>query len=72
MEFILPVKFEINPAEWAQEYDLASEAEAIEDIKAALTRAVEDGGLAEAIVQNWPMMRDAATVTIAPPIAKRG
>ena len=68
MKFTLPLTFDIDLAAWADEYDHATTAEAAQDIIEVLTRvAVADGTLAAVIVAQWPMMRDAATVTVGLP-----
>lgn len=67
MKFTVPITFDIDPAEWADDYDLPNAEAAESDILGALTRAAEPGALDVEIVRNWPMMRDAATVTIGAP-----
>ncbi len=66
MKFTALVTFDIDTADWASEFDLAP-AEAAADVADVLTRAASDGGIAQAITKEWPMMRDAATVTVSPP-----
>jgi len=71
MKFTLPVTFDIDPATWKEEYDCDSISAAVEDIIGALNRAVTEGALADVIVSQWPMMRDAAKVTVGPPAMQR-
>lgn len=66
-KFTVAVTFEIDVEEWRDEYDLKTKDEAAEDIRDAINRAITEGALAEVIVAQWPMMRDAATVTVTPP-----
>ena len=61
MNVILALVFDYDATEWAQEYDLP-QADAAGDFAAVLRRAVDDGGIRQALDAAWPMMRDHITV----------
>ena len=56
MRHVVVLVFDYTATEWAAEYGL-TEAEAADDFGAVLRRAVNDGGLREALDAAWPMMR---------------
>lgn len=67
MKFTLGFTFDIDPEAWASEYDLDGSTAAVADITGTLTTHALDGSLAKALVGQWGMMRDQATLTVTPP-----
>ena len=60
MKVIIALVFEHDATNWAHEYDIA-ETEAFTDFTAVLRRAVNDGGIRQALDSGWPMMRGHTT-----------
>jgi hypothetical protein len=62
MKVILALVFAYDATDWAHEYDLP-QADAAADFAAVLRRAVDDGGIRQALDTAWPMMRGHITVS---------
>lgn len=60
MRHVVVLVFDDTDTEWAAEYRL-TEAESADDFGATVRRAVDDGGLREALDAAWPMMRGHVT-----------
>ncbi len=61
MNVIVALVFDYDATDWAQEYGLP-DADAAGDFAAVLRRAVDDGGIRQALNTAWPMMRGHLTV----------
>jgi hypothetical protein len=60
MRHMVVLVFDYTATEWAAEYGL-TKAEAADDFGAIVRRAVNDGGLRDALDAAWPMMRGHVT-----------
>ncbi len=63
MKFLLPIRIEIDPADWATEYGLSGPAEVEQHIRESMEHAGHENWAPLALVQAWPALRDLATIT---------